>query len=397
MVRFAGLLSNECVSLNKQKDPDNKMQDGIYSTNAEFPFNKLRLTQPTVLSGGNYFIKYLVDGEPLYIQPPKCKTRGGISKSGKRMHCDLMFSNDNIDFIRWVEELETHTCKTLYENRETWFETEMEMSDIENYFASPLKTYKSGKFYLARTNLATRLGKIALKIYDENEQDVDPDSIGETSQIMTILEVQGIKCSARSFQIEIELKQMMVLKPQDLFEKCILHSVSTPTNHLEKERAKEKEGEKEMDRGLDPPPVSSANTLDKTDVDADVDAGSKDNLVETNPEDPVDPEPTAEKESDPDPSSEDLTEVEFELDEIEDTVQIKKRNEVYYEIYREAKKKAKEAREQALLAYLDAKHIKQTYSLESTSDSDDEGEDETLDFSKETTDLKNSTDEEFHR
>jgi hypothetical protein len=302
-----------------------------------------------------------------------------------------MFSNDNIDFIRWVEELEAHTCKTLYENRETWFETEMEMSDIENYFASPLKTYKSGKFYLARTNLATRLGKIALKIYDENEQDVDPESIGETSQIMTILEVQGIKCSARSFQIEIELKQMMVLRPQDLFEKCILHSGSTttPTNHLDKDKSSI---ESAIAAG------SSANTLDETDA-ADTDAGSKDNLIEvshseTQSEETVDTEPKDQ----PDPSSEDLTEVEFELDEIEDTVQIKKRNEVYYEIYREAKKKAKAAREQALLAYLDAKHIKRTYSLESNSDSEDEAE--TLDFTKEpaeTTEVANPNDEEFHR
>jgi hypothetical protein len=224
-----------------------------------------------------------------------------------------------------------------------------------------------------------------LKIYDENEQDVDPESIGETSQIMTILEVQGIKCSARSFQIEIELKQMMVLRPQDLFEKCILHSGSTttPTNHLDKDKSSI---ESAIAAG------SSVNTLDETD------AGYKDNLVEvshseTQPEETVDTEPKDQ----PDPSSEDLTEVEFELDEIEDTVQIKKRNEVYYEIYREAKKKAKAAREQALLAYLDAKHIKRTYSLESNSDSEDEAE--TLDFTKEiaeTTEVSNPT-EEFHR
>jgi len=337
---------------------------GIYNTDSEFQFNKLQLTPPTVLSGGNYFIKYLVGGEPLYIQPPKCKTRGGISKSGKRMHCDLMFSNDNIDFIRWMEELEAITCKTLFQNRETWFETEMEMSDIENYFASPLKIYKSGKFYLARTNIATRLGKMALKIYDENENDVDPESIGETSQIMTILEVQGIKCSARSFQIEIEVKQMMIMRPNDLFEKCLIQTTSSGAN-----RSISDSNSLVID-----PPVST--TLEKTASVMDervpgitdtLDMLSKPDTMEESEVDVV--------------SASELTEVNVDLDEIEDSVQIKERKEVYYEMYREARKKAKASREAALLAYLDAKHIKQMYSLDSESDSENDPEDEQMDFS----------------
>lgn len=355
------------------------MQDGIYSTNTEFPFDKLKLTPPTVLSGGNYFIKYVMNSEPLYIQPPKCKTRGGIAKSGKRMHCDLMFSNENVDFIRWMEELEAYTCKILHENRETWFETEMEMSDIENYFASPLKIYKSGKFYLARTNIATRLGKIALKIYDEDEQDIDPETIGETSHIMTILEIQGIKCSARSFQIEIEIKQMMVLRPVNLFEKCLIHStnstnlasleksISTPTtleefscsestnstnetghplssdeNHLLENRVPEEEQKEQKEQDLANLAIPKNNNIESATL------------------------PT------------EMVEVEFDLDNHDDidTVQIKGRNEVYYKMYKDARKKAKIAREAALSAYLDAKLIKQTYSLESNSEDEDDDEDD---------------------
>ena len=366
MAGFGEVLLNECVFLNKQKHPDNKMQ-GIYNTDSEFPFNKLQLTPPTVLSGGNYFIKYLVGGEPLYIQPPKCKTRGGISKSGKRMHCDLMFSNDNIDFIRWMEELEAITCKTLFQNRETWFETEMEMSDIENYFASPLKIYKSGKFYLARTNIATRLGKMALKIYDENENDVDPESIGETSQIMTILEVQGIKCSARSFQIEIEVKQMMMMQPNDLFEKCLIQTTG-PNRSLADSKP----------LVADPP---DSTTLEKTESVIDETVPIINDTLDILNKMESKTETIEESEVDTISASE-LTEVNVNVDEIEDSVQIKQRKEVYYEMYREARKKAKASREAALLAHLDAKHIKQMYSLDSESDSENDPEDDQMDFSR---------------
>ena len=55
---------------------------------------------------------------------------------------------------------------------------------------------------------------------------------------------------------------------------------------------------------------------------------------------------------------------------------MKKPNEVYYKIYREARTKAKEAKKQAILALLEAKNIKKTYMLEKIEGSDDDFDDE---------------------
>jgi hypothetical protein len=54
-----------------------------------------------------------MDDEPIYIQSPKCSTKQGILKSGK-MYCDLVFTNENEDFIHWVEYLEEHIQTTIY-------------------------------------------------------------------------------------------------------------------------------------------------------------------------------------------------------------------------------------------------------------------------------------------
>ena len=93
------------------------MNNQIYDVNApSFEFDKLRLSPPMIISGGNYFIKYFCNNNPLYIQPPECRTRGPISKSSKNAHCDLMFSQDKTNFIKWMEDLETVSCKLIYEN-----------------------------------------------------------------------------------------------------------------------------------------------------------------------------------------------------------------------------------------------------------------------------------------
>ena len=54
-----------------------------------------------------------------------------------------------------------------------------------------------------------------------------------------------------------------------------------------------------------------------------------------------------------------------------ETIRLKKPNQVYYEIYKAARKKAKDAKKQAIMAFLEAKNIKKTYMLEDLDDSED--------------------------
>jgi len=316
----------------------------IYDTNDQFNFPNLVLNKPVQTTGGNYFIRLLMNNAPLYIQPPTCKTKQGIVKGGKRLYSDLMFTNENEQFIRWMENLETHCQQNIYQRRSEWFDGDLDLHDIENYFTSPLKIYKSGKYYISRTNISSTLGKTSLKIYDENEQEVPYEAIDDKCNVMTILEIQGIKCSAKSFQVEIELKQMMMLKPSNLFERCVFRI----------------KGETEET-------VEDATTGQNTVIDV-----VSDDL-------PIEPEPVVVQENDS-PKTSELEEFKLDLEELPvlDTVHIKDRNDVYYTMYRAAREKAKIARNLALSSYLEAKRIKNTYMLNDFKDSDSDEEDAIL-------------------
>ena len=67
-----------------------------------------------------------------------------------------------------------------------------------------------------------------------------------------------------------------------------------------------------------------------------------------------------------------LNEINLVMPEDKDTVQLKKPNEVYMEIYKEVKRRAKEAKKKAIAAYLEAKRIKSLYLLDEIESSDDE-------------------------
>ena len=362
--------------------------DNIYEPDPTFSFDKLVLTKPISVSGGNYFIKFKMNNYPLYIQSPKCRTKQGIVKAGKRFFTDLMFNNENEEFIQWMENLENYSQKYIYEHRAEWFETELEMHDIENSFAPLLKLYKSGKYYLARANVPGVLGKCTLKIYDEQENEVDSETITNNENVITILEIQGIKCSARSFQIEIEIKQMLVLKPEKIFEKCILtKGVKSITQHVETFSNNDLDEIKNMNEENFSPPdeIAYESTCETFDI---ADASTYNTISNESHEEPVESpieEPTQESPveelkvfSNNIPESFEPVEIEFNLDElnVDDTIQLKNRNDVYYKMYREAKKKAKMAKDLALSSYLEAKRIKNIYMLDEIDDSDSDLEED---------------------
>jgi len=343
--------------------------EAIYETNHKFNFNELHIGKPLSSSAGVFICRYSIGEKPLYIQPPKCTIKQMVTKTGKRMYCDLVFHQENEQFIQWMENLENSSQNMIYTNREKWFQTELEMDDIENSFTSPMKIYKSGKSYIVRTAIPNRLGKPVLKIYDEDEKDISYDEMKEGLQVMVILEVQGIRCSARSFQIEIELKQMMVMKSSDLFNTCIL-----------KKRTTIHPSQAEPEIVVLPQPKILDENLGKDDPLELLNSGTSESAILCDIPEKV----VTELQATPhaiDTSKTDineLCEVDFNLDEMPetDTISIKQRNDVYYKMYREAREKAKIARDLALSAYLEAKRIKNTYMLDDIIDSSDSEESE---------------------
>ena len=368
--------------------------DGIYNTDKKFDFQNLHLAKPQQIPGGNYFIRFSISNSPLYIRLPKCSTKQGFMKAGKRFYTDFMFSNENSDMIEWMEKLETFCQEKLFENRQTWFEGEMEMHDIENYFTSPLKLYKSGKYYLARVNVSTNLGEPNLKIYDEQQNLVAMNDVSEKQKVASIVEIKGIKCSATSFQIETEIKQMMVMADTNMFDTCLF--AASPLADLTEYEATVEDVDSEDDTAEQNiiklmPPIENAdimqeaqsvkedvkmieNTLVEMDEIDDTQYNAKETLLEK-PDEHV-------SESENNDSayieinetlSNELQEIDIPLEQlsIDDSISIRNKNSVYYEMYKEAKRKARVARDLANSSYLEARRIKNLYMLENTSDSDD--------------------------
>ena len=386
----------------------------ILTPDDKFDFEKVHLGNPTATHGGTFFSKILYGNtdDNLFIQSPKCKTKQGIITSGKKIYTDLLFNNNNVKFIEWINSLEELLQKEIFSRKDDWFVSDtLSMDDIQSAFVSPIKVYKGSNFLLRSylQNGRASINADNCQIFDQNEEQKLESDITNETEIISILEVKGIKFSQRSFQIEFNLKQIMLLNTDTLFNKCIIKPYDESDTGLEENKKNEPIGinnlinntsvkEQLTDKNSADDNNNNNNTSDTVDgveennivIEVDTD-NIKENIKENNE--------TTNKTSINNEHGElgelgelsELGEINIVDDavlnslvenddktNISDPIKLKKPNEVYLELYKDAKRKAKDAKKIAITAYLKAKNIRDMYSLEEIDDSDDEDFNELL-------------------
>ena len=449
--------------------------DIIFSTNNKPNISEMVLKTPKPIQGGTYYSKIKLNENDIFIQTPKCKTKNGIHKTGKKIYCDLKFDNDQYAFIEILRDIENKVKKLIYEKRELWFHDEPSIEEIDYNWNTSIRTNRNNE-YLVRTFV--QKGKnndyINLQIYDDDENILTIEDINENNKIISIMEIQGLKYTSQSFHLEVCMRQVMVIKDKKLFNKCLIqinnskkkaekhqkYLVKNNENNTNGENSEKTDGDvdleetgehleetgehleetnenleetnenleetnenlEEISKKLNEKVIKIDKNLEEKEKkqieEEDVveggivtknnnerisnvignikeddthinnnnkkeilNDGDKDNLVKTN----TDNEEMSEKKKtdnlglteniNKDLEKLDIMKLkEFEFDSIEEDepIQLKKRKDVYLEMYKRARKKAIETKKRAIKAFLEAKNIKETYLIDDIDSSDEE-------------------------
>jgi hypothetical protein len=230
------------------------------------------------------------------------------------------------------------------------------------------------------------------KVFDERKSVVSPDYIKAEHTIISIIEFQGIKFTSRSFQIELLLRQVLVIPDIPLFETCVIQAnspVSSPPPP--------------PPPSVLPPPPSVSDSINEpattaTTATTDDYLGLMKEQQETNDNEPVNDQ--SETYTTPTLKHFECTEIDIDFNSIPNTIDVneptfdspdtipavaaaaaapvptvkkqqitlKKHKDVLYEMYKVAKHKANEMKRAAMRAYLEAKEIKAKYLLDDLDD-----------------------------
>ena len=350
-------------------------------------FDDLLIHTPKAIQGGNAYVATLsLYDSPLVFQTPKCESKSGVHKTNKQVYTDLLFTDHNYNFLNWIQKLEKRIQELIYEKRLTWFgsneddDEETSMDDIEHNWIPSIKSYK--KKYLMRCYFPKNIKSYsrAVSVYDDDENELNIDSLVGGVNLISILEVVGLKFTSTYFSLELNVRQVMIMKEKQLFNKCLIKINKRKTKQEEKDVSDndESEYESESDAESEKNIVEIKNEKntekkieDKINVVKKVEIKEEGDILAIKPQENTNTLVKSDNNN--------------ELSEIansEKSINLKKPNEVYLEIYKKAKEKAKEARLEAIKAFLTLKEIKKTYLLDEIDISDDESDDDKFLFSE---------------
>jgi len=369
----------------------------VITHQSAFDFESIHLDDPTPLTGstGFYFTPISIkDGKSLCLQLPTSVTKQGIVSVKQNIkYTDLMFDRSEHDeLMRWVEQLEYRCQDLIDEKKELWFQTEITRDDIETMMTQITRLYKSGKHMLMRVLIdVNKTGSISKCIaYDKNQIGFDLETLEANKEIIPLIMIEGVKFSSRSFEIVLKLVQVMVLD----------ETVVKKTNCLIKPVIEAAEPAPARAAALAPAPAKApvpapakapapADTLKVVEESApapspiivkdptNAAAAAAADTIKVAETSKIGITPLAESTLNPNneknANNNEIQEIIIEADNIHlEPITLRKPNEVYYEVYKKARDKAKKYRLLSLEAYLESKQIKTKYMLEDINDSDDD-------------------------
>jgi hypothetical protein len=296
-----------------------------------------------VQGGAAHFTKLLHGDEALYVQTPTCETRQGMVINGRKAYYDIVVdpnadstqsAAENAAFLEWVECLEDRIIRSLHDHGKVWFRDPLSEDDIRTLFTSPLKPFKGGKQFSIRINVLpgkVRTTQFNCTVFDEKENSVQVDYVTATHNIISIVEVLGVRFTSNSFQLELASKQIAIIVPKPVFQTCIIKkdvNIAATANAMQ--HAKTTGTNMNTNANTLPALPVSATTMSSVD--------------------------------------------DIHIDNTAPSVHIKDPLEVFYALYKAARKRAREAKHASIAAYLDAKNIKNTYNLQLIEDDSDDSD-----------------------
>lgn len=373
-------------------------EEHVYEINSDFPFSKMSLENPEPISNGFYFIPLSIDNKPLYVQMPKCTIKNGIISNKKEKYCDLLyFYKENKELIEWIEQMEI-SCKDMIDNKKkVWFQSDLTREDIDNMMTPLYRLYKSGVNVLIRAyiDINKHSGKPKCLVYDENENNVELSTVDTNQTVIPLFHIEGIRFSSKTFELDIKLTQMMIFEDEEK-KSCMIKKDANSLGEKNKMNVSFLASDYSTNKTANEVAVSYSTNKIANDVANEVankvsnkvanDMANKDanNMANKVANDVVNEFSNANN-SREDETSEEEEIVEVSLDGLDtlnktEILELKKPNQVYYKLYKAARKKAIKMREKAIEAFLEAKQIKTKYMLQ---DLDDSSDDSSLDESDE--------------
>jgi hypothetical protein len=356
--------------------------------------DNLHLGQPYSLAGGSYFSNLYYDNgekQALCIRTPHATV-----KTNKKKYIDLLFNNDiDSEYQSFLERFEENVKSSIMGKMEEWFESSFDEETLD-YLMQPVTRDFRKLHFISRIYVEN--SENGLQIYDSNQKHLLINDISERDDIVTLLLCKGIKITSQSITLVLLAKQILLNKGERLEQFALCENTKveeSPKIQINTTNKSSKVDEAPtLETGID-----SSDSEDETNssipfVERNSEKDSKEIKEHSHLENNnFSSEPLEEVEQIVAPTLVDYGEnitneakeyisglEEVELQPTTDvTVTLQEPYEVFEKLYKSALLRAKQAKKEAILAYLKVHEVKNQYMIDDNDDHELSEDEEDLD------------------
>lgn len=186
------------------------------------PYKKIKtINVDNVVVKSVYYIDIFYNGEPLYVQIPKCRLESFCEQDNL-----ITLLVDKYFYERFLKCLEEKIIDTVYNNSEKWFGGKrFTMNKISNCMVSFVEKISDNDY-----RFTISVGKNII-VYDKCNNRINLDEIklleSDYLEVVCILCIENLQFIDNLFTCNTVVEQLKLYKDKPLVEYSIIESVST--------------------------------------------------------------------------------------------------------------------------------------------------------------------------
>lgn len=213
----------------------------------DIDFKKINFGKP-VKQGVIYYSPIDYDNNEFFIQTPIMNMKDDIQSimQSKTTMCASTKSNvDNLTnfFLR----LDDVNINTTFKNNKDWFGKEIPKQLLDNMYKKTID-YTSDKKQIFSFKIPRLKEKIKCSIYDQYKNIISLDKINDTTDIIFILHIKGLKFLKQEYYCDFYISQIKVNSEQTRYS--ILNTYSFDDSYEEEELNRDLEKDIELDEDI---------------------------------------------------------------------------------------------------------------------------------------------------
>lgn len=189
----------------------------------------IKYHEPVKTAGGclisRTFYKHLEEEIPIYIQTPRLTVNSDLDILDSKTYLELELDKKHINFYEFINNIDDQNIKETFKNSEDWFQEKLPMDVVDDFYKTNIKMRKYNKSPIIKFKIPLYKNNTrkSCDIFGDDLKPIEVNEIKKKTEVICILELEGIKFFKQRFETDWKVVQVRVYKSKDEPIPCLIN------------------------------------------------------------------------------------------------------------------------------------------------------------------------------